>query len=127
MTVIKSNDVMKNFGKTARQIADEAERERVKRGVFVSDPLSHLPQAEQEAAAPIRGVSPHYSPGTAIVHEQALEAPLTELQQRGNGGYHEGSLKKAKQSHYPENVTRIATGLERERAEAERITNAGNQ
>lgn len=127
MTVIKSNDVMKNFGKTARQIADEAERERCERGDFSSDLIAHLPQADNEKTAPVRGHSPYYSPATAMVHEQALQAPLTDLQQRGNGGYHEGSLKKAKQSHYPENVTRIATGLERERQEAERLVNASNQ
>ena len=121
-----NNDFVTNIGKTPRQIADEAERKRVLAGNFI-DVLSHLPQAEQESAAPVRGQSPHYSPGTAMVHEQALEAALTEQQKRGNGGYYEGCLKKAKQAQYPENVTRIATGLERERVEAERIANASNQ
>jgi hypothetical protein len=123
-------DPIEDVHKTPRQLADERERKALLSKDF-SDPLAHLPQADAQRTAPVRGYSPHYSLGEAIAQEQALEAPLTELQKRGNGGYYEGCLKKAKQAQHPDRAARIATGIanqiERERLEAERIANASNQ
>jgi hypothetical protein len=122
---MSTENFVENIGKTPRQIADERERERVLRGDYTNT-LSHLPSPRT-----IQGVSPHYSPATAMVHDQALEASLTEQQKRGNGGYYEGCLKQAKQAQHPDRAARIATGIENqikaERVEAERIANASNQ
>jgi hypothetical protein len=122
---MSNKDLLKNIGKTPRQLADERERARVLAGNY-TDTLSHLPQAEEQIKAPIYGVSPQYSYGEAVTNEIALSGNAL----KNHGGYQDGvPMKQVGGALYPDREGRAARALQKQldaQKEAERMaSNAG--